>query len=54
MVKTNRRIKVPDIEFGEFLWFIKIWMLITENSDTIQTDYFRKTVKIFSLGAQFL
>ena len=34
MVETNRIIKVPDIDFGEFIQFIGIWMLMTANPGT--------------------
>ena len=44
LVDTNRKIKCPDIEFGEFLQFVGICMFMTENSGTNWVDYFRKTL----------
>ena len=42
-------IKVPDIDFCEFLWFIGIWLLMTENPGTNRADYFIKNpIDIFS------
>ena len=43
LVDTNRRIKVPALEFGEFLQFIGIWVLIKTNPGTIQIEYFSDT-----------
>ena len=49
LVDTNRILKVPDIEFGEFLRFIGIWMLMTENPGTNWEKYFRKNpIDLFS------
>ena len=49
MLDTNRIIKVHDIDSGEFLRLIGIWMLITENPGINRVEYFRKnTIDIFS------
>ena len=49
MVETNIIIKVPYLDFGEFLRFIGIWLLIIENPGTNWANYFRKkTIDIFS------
>ena len=42
MVDTNRIIRCPDIEFYGVLYFIGIWLLITENPGTNGSEYFRK------------
>ena len=34
LVEANRIIKVPDPDFGEFLRFVSICMLMTENPGT--------------------
>ena len=39
---TNIIIKGPDIDSGDFLRFIGIWMLITENPGTNQVECFGK------------
>ena len=41
MVETNRRIKGPDLDIGEFLQFIGIWLLMTAKPGTNRADYFR-------------
>ena len=49
LVETNRIIKGPDIYFGEFLRFIGIWLLMTENPDTNWAEYFSENpIDIFS------
>ena len=49
MVDTNRIIRVPDIDFDEFLCFIGIWLLITGNPGTNQTEYFSENyIDLFS------
>ena len=49
MVDSNRIIKFPDIEFGQLLRFIGIWLLMTENPGTNRAEYFRKNpIDIFS------
>ena len=40
IVETYRRNKGLALEFSEFLWFIGIWMLKTENPGTIRAEYF--------------
>ena len=37
---TNRIIEGPDIDFGEFLQFIGIWMLLKENLGMNLAEYF--------------
>ena len=39
-VDTKKIIKGSNLDFGEFLWFIGIWMLMTSNPGTNQADYF--------------
>ena len=47
---TNRIIKGPDIDFCEFLQFIGIWVLMTENPGTNQAGYFSgNPIDIFSV-----
>ena len=49
LVETNRRIKGPDPDFGEFPRLIGIWMLMTENPGTNWTDYFSENpIDLFS------
>ena len=49
LVNTNRIIEGPDLDFGESLWFIGIWMLITGKPGTKWADYFsKKPIDIFS------
>ena len=49
LADTNRIIKGPDLEFGEFLRFIGIWLLMTENPGTKWTEYFSENpIDIFS------
>ena len=49
LVDTNRRIKVPDLDYGEFLWFIGIWLFMTANPDTNCAEYFSKNpIDVFS------
>ena len=40
IVETNKRIKGPDIDFGVFLQFIGICLLITEIPGTKRAEYF--------------
>ena len=48
-METNIRIKGPDLDFGEFLWFIGIWLVMTENPGTNQAEYFSEDpIDIFS------
>ena len=54
MVDTNRIIKGPNLDFGEFLRFISIWISITENPCTNWSEYFSKNPIYFSVGAQFV
>ena len=54
MVETNRIIKGPDLDFGQFLHFIWIWLLITANPDTNRAEYFSKKTIFISMGAQFV
>ena len=44
MVYTNRRIKGANIDFGGFLWFIFIWLLMTSNPGTKRAVYFKKNL----------
>ena len=49
-VKKFLKIKVPALEFGGFVQFIGIWLLITSNPGMNQVDYFSDTpVDIFVL-----
>ena len=47
MVETNIIIKGPDLEFGEFLQLLGIYMLMTENSGTNWEDYFSQNHRYF-------
>ena len=44
LVEKNQIIKVPSLEFGDFLRFVGIWLLITENSGTNRVEYFSETL----------
>ena len=44
MVDTNRRIKCPTINFGEFILLIGIFMFITENPGTNWTEYLSENI----------
>ena len=47
--ETGLRIKGPALEFGLFLKFVGIWLLIAENHGTNQADYFSETfIDLFS------
>ena len=49
LVKRGLRIKDPALEFGDFLKFIGICLLITENPGMNQAAYFSETpIDIFS------
>ena len=49
LVETNKTIKGPDLDFGEFLRFIGIWLLMTSNPGTNRADYFSENpIDIFS------
>ena len=49
LVDTNKIIKGPDLDFGEFLRFIVIWMLMISNPGTNQEEYFsKKPIDMFS------
>ena len=49
MVDTNRKIKLPDIFFGEFLQLSSIVMLMTANPGTDRVEYFSENpIYIFS------
>ena len=48
LVETKRIFKVPDLDFGEFLRFIGIWMLIKANPVMNRAEYFsEKTYEYF-------
>ena len=48
LVEMNQRIKVPALEFCEFLRFIGIWMSMTANPGMNLTGYFSEnSVNIF-------
>ena len=40
MVETKRRFRGPYFDFGEFLQFNRIWLLMTSNPDIKWFDYF--------------
>ena len=42
MVEINRIFRGPNIEFGELLYFIGIWLLMTENLCKNWAEYFNK------------
>ena len=49
LMETNRIIKGPDLDFGDFLQFIGIWMLMKSNPGTNRVDYLRENpIDIFS------
>ena len=49
LVDTKKIIKVPNIDFGELLWFIDIWQLIKENPGMNPAEHFReKHIDLFS------
>ena len=54
LVDTNRVIKGPDLDFGVFIWFIWIWIFITENPVTNWVDYFSNNCIDFLEDAQFV
>ena len=50
MVETNRRTQSPDVEFGDFLHYIGICRLITENLGTNRAEYFNNNSIDISSG----
>ena len=47
-VDINNMLKWPELEFGEFLWFIGICLSIIDNPGTNRAEYFSDTpVDIF-------
>ena len=44
LVDTNKIIKGPDIDFGEFLQFIGLWILMTANPETNQLELFSEHI----------
>ena len=49
LVDTKNIIKGPSIEFGEFIWFIGIWLFRTSNPGTTRVEYFSKNpIDVFS------
>ena len=46
-METNRSIKDPSIAFGEFLWFIGIWMLTTVNPGMKRMNCFIETIILY-------
>ena len=54
LVETNKIIKVPDLDFGDFLRFIGIWLLMTSKPGTNWADYFSENSIDILVGAQFV
>ena len=48
------RFRVPEIDFGDFLWFVGIWLLTTANPGMNWVEYFSKKTIYFLVGAQFV